>query len=140
MVELQAQTTHNQGVYRQYLPQLQREYDFWMAGAETGWDYSSRWFADGNHMATASVKKHILTRAFSQPGFKAFRKMSSSKFVCEEMTMSKDNLNRASGLAFGLLPALLVALGLWWIILQILPVEFLVSLLIRSASISRYFI
>ena len=35
MVELLAQTTQNQDVYRQYLPQLQREYDFWMAGTET---------------------------------------------------------------------------------------------------------
>ena len=113
MVELLAQTKQDQSIYHQYLPQLQREYDFWMsgsetlseknpvshrvvlagntclnrywdesclprqeshaedvelaeacqreaaglyrdirAGAESGWDYSSRWFADGHDMAT----------------------------------------------------------------------------------------
>jgi len=106
------------GVYRQYLPQLQREYDYWMegsealapgaayrhvvrlsdgtllnrywddsdtprdeswrqdvatarqsnraaagiyrelrAGAESGWDYSSRWLADGRRLATIRTTK-----------------------------------------------------------------------------------
>lgn len=113
MVELLAQVKSDTDIYRQYLPQLQSEYDFWMsgadtlsarntatrrvvlagdtclnrywddacvprqeshaedvelaagvqrdsaevyrdirAGAESGWDYSSRWFADGHDMAT----------------------------------------------------------------------------------------
>ena len=120
MVELLAQTTDDSGVYRRYLPQLQREYDFWMsgadtlgenlqasrrvvlagdsylnrywddgssprqeshvedtelaadsareaaqvyrdirAGAESGWDYSSRWFADGRNMNTIQTTEVV---------------------------------------------------------------------------------
>lgn len=120
MVELLAQTTRNPAVYGQYLPQLEREYAFWMsgadtldennpvsrrvvlaggtclnrywddsclprqeshaedrelaaasqreaaplyrdirAGAESGWDYSSRWFADGNDMATIQTTQVV---------------------------------------------------------------------------------
>ena len=46
-------------VITQYLPQLIREYQYWMKGSETlcasaesGWDFSSRWFRDGLQFET----------------------------------------------------------------------------------------
>ncbi len=118
MVELLAELSHDDDTYRRYLPQLRREYDFWMngsdtlsehkpasqrvvlasgfhlnrywddacmprqeshaedveiaeqsqrqkvdvyrdirAGAESGWDYSSRWFADGRTMASIQTSE-----------------------------------------------------------------------------------
>lgn len=120
MVELLAQTRQDPEIFGQYLPQLRREYEFWMsgsdtlddenpvsrrvvlakgvylnrywddaalprqeshaedvelvrdsdreaaelyrdirAGAESGWDYSSRWFADGNDMASIQTTQMV---------------------------------------------------------------------------------
>ncbi len=66
--------------FAQYLPQLKKEYAFWMEGAEklqpgavyrhvvfhdiraaaeSGWDFSSRWFADGRTLATIDTTEIV---------------------------------------------------------------------------------
>lgn len=120
MVELLAEASDDESVYRRFLPQLKREYEFWMAGenllsetnpafrrvvmspggllnrywddettprqeshpedvelaaavnrdpaqlyrdiragAESGWDYSSRWFSDRRSMATIQTTQVV---------------------------------------------------------------------------------